>query len=310
MNYVEKEEKRMAGYLFVHFTGEDRDGEQVYFSVSRDGLHWRDLNQGKPVLRSKIGMRGVRDPFPVRDPESGRIYLIATDLRIEAGNGWEAAQYRGSRDLIVWETEDLVHWSEERACTVGVPGAGCVWAPEAVYDNEKEQFFVFWASMTQKKGEPESKQKIYASWTKNFREFSEPFLYLERDTHVIDTSIIADQGWYYRISKDETNKCLVLERGKTLTGVFQPVKSRTLEELKGVEGPEAYLLPDNRTWCLIADRFHENRGYLPMLSRNLEKGELEILPDGSYDMGKSMKRHGGVLALSDQEYDRLMQAFS
>lgn len=47
-----------------------------------------------------------------------------------------------------------------------------------------------------------------------------------------------------------------------------------------------------------------------MLSRNLEKGELEILPDGSYDMGKSMKRHGGVLALSDQEYDRLMQAFS
>ena len=87
MNYVEKEEKRMAGYLFVHFTGEDRDGEQVYFSVSRDGLHWRDLNQGKPVLCSKIGMRGVRDPFPVRDPESGRIYLIATDMRIEAGNG-------------------------------------------------------------------------------------------------------------------------------------------------------------------------------------------------------------------------------
>ena len=86
-------------------------------------------------------------------------------------------------------------------------------------------------------------------------------------------------------------RSLVLERGKTLTGVFQPVKSRTLGELKGVEGPEAYLLPDNRTWCLIADRFHENRGYLPMLSRNLEKGELEILPDGSYDMGKSMKRH-------------------
>ena len=310
MNYVEKEEKRMAGYLFVHFTGEDRDGEQVYFSVSRDGLHWRDLNQGKPVLRSKIGMRGVRDPFPVRDPESGRIYLIATDLRIEAGNGWEAAQYRGSRDLIVWETEDLVHWSEERACTVGIPGAGCVWAPEAVYDREKKQFFVFWASMTQKEGEPESKQKIYASWTKNFREFSEPFLYLERDTHVIDTTILADQGWYYRISKDETNKCLLLERGKSLTGVFQPVASRTLEELKGVEGPEAYLLPDNRTWCLIADRFEENKGYLPMISRNLEKGELEILPDGSYDMGKSMKRHGGVLPLTDQEYDRLMQAFS
>ena len=33
----------MAGYLFVHFTGEDKDGEQIYFSLSRDGLHWEDL---------------------------------------------------------------------------------------------------------------------------------------------------------------------------------------------------------------------------------------------------------------------------
>ena len=34
----------MAAYLFVHFTGEEKDGEQVYFSVSKDGLFWEDLN--------------------------------------------------------------------------------------------------------------------------------------------------------------------------------------------------------------------------------------------------------------------------
>lgn len=130
----------MAGYLFVHFTGEEKDGEQIYFSVSKDGLHWTDLNRGEPVLRSRIGMEGVRDPFPLRDPQNGKVYLIATDLRIEAGKGWEAAQYEGSRDLIVWESEDLVHWTEERACTVGIPGAGCVWAPEGVYDRDREQF--------------------------------------------------------------------------------------------------------------------------------------------------------------------------
>lgn len=39
-------EQGMAGYLFVHFTGEQKDGEQIYFSVSRDGLHWTDLNDG------------------------------------------------------------------------------------------------------------------------------------------------------------------------------------------------------------------------------------------------------------------------
>lgn len=124
----------MAGYLFVHFTGEQKDGEQIYFSVSRDGLHWTDLNDGKPVLYSHIGECGVRDPFPVKNPLNGRYYLIATDLRIEKGEGWQAAQERGSRDIIIWESEDLVHWEKERAHTVGIREAGCVWAPEAVFD--------------------------------------------------------------------------------------------------------------------------------------------------------------------------------
>ncbi len=27
-----------SAYLFAHFIGEQKDGEQIYFSVSRDGL--------------------------------------------------------------------------------------------------------------------------------------------------------------------------------------------------------------------------------------------------------------------------------
>ncbi|WFR61119.1 hypothetical protein P9222_21835 [Paenibacillus amylolyticus] len=46
------------GYLFVHFIGEQADGEQVYFSYSEDGLHWKDLNGGLPVLFSDLGERG------------------------------------------------------------------------------------------------------------------------------------------------------------------------------------------------------------------------------------------------------------
>lgn len=102
--------ENMAAYLFAHFIGEEKDGEQIYFSVSRDGLHWRDLNNGTPVLFSQTGTCGVRDPFLVRNPKTGRIYLIATDLRIEAGRGWEDARENGSKSIIIWETEDLVHW--------------------------------------------------------------------------------------------------------------------------------------------------------------------------------------------------------
>ena len=86
-----------TGYLFVHFTGEEKLGEQIYFALSRDGLHWMDLNNGNPVLLSDIGEKGVRDPFILRNPLNGRYVIIATDLRIEAGKGWKAAEEAGSR---------------------------------------------------------------------------------------------------------------------------------------------------------------------------------------------------------------------
>lgn len=84
---------------------------------------------------------------------NGRYYLIATDLRIEKGEGWQAAQERGSRDIIIWESEDLVHWEKERSHTVGIREAGCVWAPEAVFDEEEQAFLVFFASKVKCDGE-------------------------------------------------------------------------------------------------------------------------------------------------------------
>ena len=50
---------KYTGYLFVHFTSDQDNGEQIYFALSRDGLHWEDLNQGKPVLVSGIGEKGA-----------------------------------------------------------------------------------------------------------------------------------------------------------------------------------------------------------------------------------------------------------
>ena len=299
----------MAAYLFVHFIGEQKDGEQIYFSVSRDGLRWEDLNNGKPVLYSRTGTCGVRDPYPVRSLLDGKYYLIATDLRIEAGHGWEDAQYRGSRDLIVWESEDLVHWGQERACPVGLPEAGCVWAPEAVFDQDRGEFLVFFASMVKAPGEQKSKQRIYAAYTKDFRTFSETFLYMEREEHVIDTTILEDGGRYYRISKDEVTKRLILEQSDSLLGEFAQVESRTLRDLAGVEGPEGYLLPDGQTWCLIADQFLAGKGYLPMLTKNLDAGEFQILSPEQYDMGDTRKRHGGVLKITDEEYKALQRAY-
>ena len=63
-----------TAYLFVHFTGleQTETDEQLYFALSRDGRHWRDLREaGFPVLTWKGGEGGVRDPHIVRDPRGG-----------------------------------------------------------------------------------------------------------------------------------------------------------------------------------------------------------------------------------------------
>lgn len=295
----------MAGYLFAHFIGEQKDGEQVYFSISKDGLNWNDLNGGKPVLFSHIGTKGARDPFVVKDEENNKFYLIATDLRIESGCGWGLAQNEGSRDLIVWESTDLVNWSEERAVTVGVEGAGCVWAPESVYDRERKEFFVFWASRIKLEGDEDSKQRIYAAYTKDFKTFSEPFVYLETENHVIDSTIVWEDGWYYRFSKDETTKTIRMDRSKELASCnYEKMNSEVLENLFGVEGPECYKLPDGR-WCLILDQFAARKGYLPLFTSDISSGKFEIAEPGTYSLGQTLKRHGGVIKITDEEYDRL-----
>ena len=290
----------MAAYLFAHFIGEEKDGEQIYFSVSQDGLHWTDLNEGTPVLFSQTGTCGVRDPFLVRHPQTGTVYLMATDLRIGAGKGWTDAQENGSRSIIVWKTDDLVHWTMGRSRKVGVEGAGCVWAPEAVFDREKGAFLVFFASKV------DGKHKIYAAYTEDFEVFSDTFLYMEKERDVIDTTILEEDGQYYRISKDETDKRLVMEKSDSLTGKFVRIDSPTLDGLEGVEGPEGFRMPDGKTWCLIADRFQTGEGYLPMVTDDLANGDFLILPSQGYDMGRTKKRHGGILRITDEEYQRLL----
>ena len=61
-----------------------------------------------------------------RSAEGDKFYLLATDLSIYYRGGWGSAKATttGSRDLIIWESTDLVNWSEPRAVAVGTEDAG------------------------------------------------------------------------------------------------------------------------------------------------------------------------------------------
>lgn len=297
-------------YLFAHFTSDKTgDKEHIWFSVSDDGLHWTDLGTDEPVLTSNSGTKGIRDPFIVYDERVKKYFIIATDLLTVSGS-WDDFANRGSRSLLVWESEDLINWSDERLIEVGIPEAGCVWAPEAVFCKEKDMWFVFFASNVKENGDTDPKQRIYGAFTKDFREFTETFKYIDAETAVIDTSIVWDNGWYYRFSKDETNKFITLERSKNLVGEgYERIHSDTLDNFFGLEGPEAYYLDDKKMWCLIADHYHGNHGYTPFLTKDLSSGEFTQLSPEEFNMGNRKKRHGGIIKIPENVADLLRKYY-
>lgn len=294
------------GYLFCYFTGQEEDfaDEQVYFAVSRDGLRWQDLNDGKPILRSSIGEGGVRDPFLLRVEKEEKYVILATDLQIAKGIDWETASHKGSTKIICWESKDMVHWSEPYFFDTKVEGAGCAWAPEAIYDEENENYMVFWAAMTA--GNDGKKYKIYCSTTEDFHHFTSPRIYMEREKDIIDTTMVWNEGKYYRFSKDERSQIILMEKGEDLrNGTFVPVKSELLGSLKGVEGPAVFQFIGEKKWCLLVDHYREGKGYIPLVTEDLDSGIFTRLPEPEYDFGVNKKRHGSVIYLTEEEINRL-----
>jgi hypothetical protein len=195
-----------AGYLFAYFTGEHRaDGEQVRFALCDNPRmdRWQELT-GLPPLAPAAG--GARDPFLIRAVDGSGFHLLATDLRIHGSDGWEQAIAHGSRSLLLWSSKDLRDWEGPRRAEVMPEQAGCVWAPEAVYDPRREEYLVFWASTVYGEHDPghqsPSYQRMYYAATRDFREFGSPQVWLDKGHPVIDSTVVEHEGWFYRFTKD------------------------------------------------------------------------------------------------------------
>ncbi len=312
-------EPEYAGYLYVHFKREAADGEQVYFALSEgeDPLHFDDLNGGEPVLRSTLGEGGVRDPHIVRSPEGDRFYLVATDLCLYKSTDWDRHQRHGSRSIVVWESEDLVDWGEGRLVEVAPPEAGNTWAPEAVWDPEQGAYLVHWSSQLfdNPEHEGQSYNRIMYATTRDFREFSEPRVWIDRGWHTIDTTVIEHEGVHYRFLKDERSRTSDVPLGKTifsetatsLTGEWKPLAEGIgLGPIAQGEGPLVYKSNTEDRWFLWIDEFTSERRYVPFETTDLAGGEWT--PATEFRLPKD-PCHGVVLPVTAAEYERLRTAW-
>ena len=114
----------LTGYLGVFFLG---SAPNVYFYQSKgnNAVSMKPLNSGKPVIVPTLGTKGVRDPSIIPSKTDNKYYIIGTDLDI-AKTTWDLSQRNGSRSIFVWESTDLVTWTNERLVEVEDSSAGMV----------------------------------------------------------------------------------------------------------------------------------------------------------------------------------------
>jgi len=306
-----------TAYLFAYFAGEtDEDGEQVRFAVSNDLTFksWTELNSGLPSLRSTVGERGARDPFLIRDTARDVFVVIATDLRVWPDEDWKRAIEHGSRAIVVWESPDLVHWSESRLATIAPENAGNAWAPKAFWSESSKTWTVIWASALYPDGVrcAFEYQRLLMSTTTDFVTFTPAEMYFDAGHDVIDAMFLSDGDATYRFSANSheidgaPSKHVFMERG---TSIFDPHFTPLTFDIgkdwiEFGEGPAAGRLLDRDGWFLLIDESNR-RGYRLFESTDLASGEWTPIEDAILPANA---RHGSLLAITAEERDRLLAA--
>jgi hypothetical protein len=312
-----------GGYLYAYFRG-GVDGsaevEQVHFAISEDGLNWKDLNGNRPVLTSAMGTTGLRDMYLMRAPGNDKIYLMATDLWVAGGGSWTDFAERGSKDLMVWETTDLVNWSPQRAVTVANEWMGCAWAPESIYDPNTGEYLLYFSAhrITGAPGNSAGTKAVYVTKTRDFINFSEPELFVGNNdggaTFIDTTMALADDGKYYRITKNEGTTRVFTDSADKPLGPFTAIDGDpannnpavlSIDEVPGVEGPGLFKLIEQGVMAVMLDQYAANGspGWIPFTTDNIA---ADAWTQGAADMPTGAK-HGGILAVSKAEYAAIIE---
>ncbi len=304
------EEKEYSAYVYTYFRGNiygNGESQHIHMAVSEDGYFWDAVNKNEPVLKAEKGTGGARDSFLIRSPYGDKFYLIATDLDANGGD-WAAYANKGSKAIRVWESTDLINWSEERLIDIAPSGAGCMWAPECTYDESTGEYVVYFSTgIVGGNG-----KKIFYVKTRDFYTFTEAKIFkdVENGTTFIDTSITEYNGVYYRFTKNENEITILVEKSDSLLGEYSLITTRIADEW-GVEGPGIYRINGEEKWCLYMDGYADENwgvGYFPLIAESLadlESGNFRRLESDEYEMPPGAK-HGSFVPITKEEYDAIV----
>ena len=247
-------------YLFSYFTNKNSNKNGLHFAYSEDGYQWTSIGNEYSFLKCDYGNwsteKKMRDPFILQGPD-GTWHCIWT-------LNWQSHKigYASSKDLIHWGRQSYIPVMEELA-----EARNC-WAPEMIYDDEKQQFVIFWASTIKVDGEwvvEEGRQydhRMYYTTTKDFKTFAPAKLFFDPGHNVIDATIRKVDDTYYMIYKDETElpapqKTLLVATGKNAEGPYTPIDGKPFTK-SWVEGPSIAQLQDG-SYVVYMDAYRERK---------------------------------------------------
>ena len=256
------------------------------------------------------------------------------------GRQLRRAQETGSKYIEVWESTDLVNWSDQRHIKVSSDFAGNTWAPEAFYDEEPGEYVVYWASAlypTTATTRPRHQHVLPADDVCHHPRLPSPSASRSRGS----TSSAAPAGHdrrhdaqdgdtYYRFVKDEAVMTPRQERSTdlraTVTGSLPTTTSspgwQLVREQVGVgqpnpwggtytqgEGPTVFR--DNEIedrWYMFIDQpsYHGGRGYLAFRTDDIASGNWQSVPTADLP---SSPRHGTVIPVTQAELDTMRTAY-
>jgi GH43 family beta-xylosidase len=294
-------EKPDVAYLFAYFLGNAPEQERLSYAVSTDGYNFKALNGGRAVWQSSVGTECLRDPYIFKG-EDGLYYLLATDMK--SSLGWNS-----NRNLLSAKSTDLVHWFDETSIEIAnkyplMQGADRAWAPQAIYDPEKESYMIYFAARVPNR---DSRTIMYYAYSKDMKKLdTEPQLLFapKNGNDAIDSDIINVGGKYYMYYKNETNKRIYLATADHASGPYTEIK-QVSEGSLGVEGPNIYKLIGQDKWLMMSDAYGD--GYYVM-QETTDLTNFTTVSKGNYSFNFT-PRHGYVIPINADQYTALINAY-
>ena len=312
-------------YLFAYFTGNSSDGQTVHLAVSEDGLHYTALRNNEPVIIPSKGTGAVRDPYLWYNEQDNYYYLICTDMDSVDNQWWD-----NCNGFIMWRSKDLVHWYDETYINIydmlqkfnqKVEIVHRAWAPQIMWDGSS--YVVYFSIDTDNVSYPADQLSIVYLKTSDLMNLDAYYEYggiLYPGYDVNDAEIVqhpTNGKWYLFYKPENGNVKINMMVSDNATGPYtsaDPNNSAGLDVFSTVneslEGGNGFF-DHNGNFVLYADAYGHGSAYF-YVATTPATGDFKnwtVYGESAHNINSLSPRHGSVVSISDEDYERLLKAF-